>query len=413
MRFLHTADVHLDSSLSSRSAAVRGRLRDASRLAFQRLADLALAERVDAVLIAGDLFDDERLSFQTERFILEQLARLNEVGIPVVYATGNHDPGREGLRSSDLCWPSNVTVARDREVKRVTVEDANGERVGVVSAVGHATSSERDDLSGVFPPPEGHLPEVAVLHTQVVDSPGSLKHGEYAPSNLDRLRDSGHDYWALGHVHKRLTLSEQPAIHYPGNLQGRTHGERGPKGCLLVEVRLGSPPRVEFKELAPIRWEDLEVRDPTDASTLDQLVRTVAERWEDVTGGTSGMSWIGRVRISGATPLWRELSREDDQDHLRDELAHRLGVLELAVEIGSVYSLERVEDHLSREDVLGQALRLVRGVRSGEVTLTDLGCEHLIGVEDPGTLAAYVRDLLDTGEEEVLARMLKSVAESR
>jgi DNA repair exonuclease SbcCD nuclease subunit len=87
-------------------------LRDASRLAFQRLADLALAERVDAVLIAGDLFDDERLSFQTERFILEQLARLNEVGIPVVYATGNHDPGREGLRSSDLCWPSNVTGTR-------------------------------------------------------------------------------------------------------------------------------------------------------------------------------------------------------------------------------------------------------------------------------------------------------------
>ena len=200
MRFLHTADVHLDSSLSSRSAAVRGRLRDASRLAFQRLADLALAERVDAVLIAGDLFDDERLSFQTERFILEQLAQLNEVGIPVVYATGNHDPGREGLRSSDLCWPSNVTVARDREVKRVTVEDANGERVGVVSAVGHATSSERDDLSGVFPPPEGHLPEVAVLHTQVVDSPGSLKHGEYAPSNLDRLRDSGHDVRLLRQV---------------------------------------------------------------------------------------------------------------------------------------------------------------------------------------------------------------------
>ena len=413
MRFLHTADVHLDSSLSSRSAAVRERLRDASRLAFQRLADLALEERVDVVLIAGDLFDDERLSFQTERFILEQLARLQSALISVVYATGNHDPGREGLRSSDLCWPSNVTIARDREVKRVIVEGSDGERLGVVSLVGHATSSERDDLSVLFPPPEGHLPEVAVLHTQVVDSPGSLKHGEYAPSRLDRLRDSGHDYWALGHVHKRSTLSEHPAIHYPGNLQGRTHGERGPKGCLLVDVCLGAPPRVEFRELAPIRWEDVEVRDPTDASTLDQLVRTVAERWDDVTGGTTGSSWIGRVRISGATPLWRELSRDEDQDHLRDELAHRLGVLELAVEIGSVYSLERVEDHVHREDVLGQALRLVREVLSGEITLADLPSEHLVGVEGTDCPAEYVRELLETGEEEVLARMLKSVVENR
>jgi len=70
MRFLHTADVHLDSSLSSRSAAVRGRLRDASRLAFQRLADLALAERVDAVLIAGDLFDDELVALGARRITL-------------------------------------------------------------------------------------------------------------------------------------------------------------------------------------------------------------------------------------------------------------------------------------------------------------------------------------------------------
>ena len=65
-------------------------------MAFRRLVDLSLSERVDAVLIAGDLFDDERLSFQTERFLLEQLHRLDSERIPVVYATGNHDPGREG-----------------------------------------------------------------------------------------------------------------------------------------------------------------------------------------------------------------------------------------------------------------------------------------------------------------------------
>ena len=418
MRFLHAGDVHLDSPFSSRSETIRHRLRDASRLAFRRLVDLVLNERVDALLIAGDLFDDERLSFQTERFLLEQLHRLDAETIPVVYATGNHDPGRDGLRAADLPWPANVTVARDRTAVRIAVEGHGGESGdrevrGLVTAVGHETAAEAADLSRAFPTPEGRLPEVALLHTQVVDSPGSAAHQRYAPSQLGELRKSGHDYWALGHVHKRSVLCERPGIHYSGNLQGRTHGERGAKGCLLVEVSPGKQPEVEFKELAPIRWEDVEVRDPSDANTLDALVDTIAERWDGVTGSTTETSWIGRIRISGATPLWRELSRDDDQDHLRDELAHRLGLLDLTLEIGSVYSLVRVEEHRAREDVLGQALRLVQGVRSGSIRLSGLSPEQLIGLDEPERLHEYVEELLDTGEAEVLSRMLKNVTERR
>ncbi len=76
MRFLHVADVHLDTSFAGRSEAVRRRLREASREAFRRAVDVALQEEVDAVLIAGDLFDGDRLSFETERFLLEQVGRL-------------------------------------------------------------------------------------------------------------------------------------------------------------------------------------------------------------------------------------------------------------------------------------------------------------------------------------------------
>ena len=413
MRFIHAADVHLDTAFSSRSDTVRTRLREASRIAFQRLVDLALDERVDAVLLAGDLFDDGRLSFQTERFLLEQLHRLEQAGIPVVYATGNHDPGREGQRSADLAWPGNVTVARDRDPVRIAVESCEAETLGMVTAAGHETSSETVDLSEAFPTPDGRLLEVAVLHSQVVDSPGSADHQRYAPSHLETLSSSGFDYWALGHVHKRSCLCEHPGIHYPGNLQGRTHRERGAKGCLLVELSPGAPPRVEFKEMAPIRWEDVEVQDPTDADTLDALVRTVASRWDEVADGTGVSGWIARVRLSGATPLWRELSREEDQEHLREELADRLGVLDLTLQIGSVHPEIRAEDHADREDVLGQALRLVAALRSGETTLTDLPSDRLIGLADQDHMDEYVRKLLHVGEEEILSRMLKSVVEQR
>ena len=418
MRFLHAADVHLDSPCSSRSEPVRQKLRDASRLAFRRLVDLALAERVDVVLIAGDLFDDERLSFQTERFLLEQLHRLDTEEIPVVYATGNHDPGRAGLRSVELPWPGNVTIARDRTPVRIAIQGAGRESEdrelrGMVTAAGHETASERGDLSTVFPTPEGRLAEIAVLHTQVVDSPGSAAHQSYAPSQLDGLRGSGHDYWALGHVHKRSVLCEHPGIHYPGNLQGRTHGERGAKGCLLVEVEPGAPPDVEFKKLAPIQWEDVEISDPSQATTLDALIETIAEAWDGVTGGETETDWIGRIRVSGATPLWRELSGDDDQDHLRAELAYRLGLLDVTLEIGSVYPQVPADEHRAREDVLGEALRLAHDLHAGGASLTGLSPEQLIGLHEPERLHEYVAELLDTGEAEVLSRMLKGIAEGR
>lgn len=418
MRFLHAADIHLDSPCSSRSETVRQQLRDASRLAFQRLVDLSLSERVDVLLIAGDLFDDERLSFQTERFLLEQLHRLDSEGIPVVYATGNHDPGREGLRSVELPWPSNVTVARDRTPVRIAIEDSGRESEGrapqgMVTAAGHESATEAGDLSTVFPTPAGRLPEIAVLHTQVVDSPGAAAHQSYAPSQLEGLRTSGHDYWALGHVHKRSVLCEHPGIHYPGNLQGRTHGERGAKGCLLVDVHPGTSPDVEFKKLAPIQWEDVEVRDPSDATTLDALLEMIAEEWYGVTGGETDTRWIGRIRISGATPLWRELSQDDDQNHLRDELAYRLGLLDLTLELGSLYPVVQPDEHRAREDVLGQSLRLVQDVRSGAASLTGLSPEQLIGLDEPERLHEYVQELLDDGDVEILARMRKRVAAGR
>ena len=418
MRFLHAADVHLDSPCSSRSETVRQRLRDSSRLAFRRLVDLSLSEHVDVVLIAGDFFDDERLSFQTERFLLEQLHRLDSEGVPVVYATGNHDPGRAGLRSLELPWPGNVTVARDRTPVRIAIEGSGGESGeralrGMVTAAGHESAVEAEDLSTVFPTPEGRVAEIAVLHTQVVDSPGSAAHQSYAPSQLDGLRVSGHDYWALGHVHKRSVLCEHPGIHYPGNLQGRTHGERGAKGCLLVDVHPGTPPDVEFKKLAPIQWEDLEIRDPSEATTLDALLEMIAEGWDGVTAGETETDWIGRIRISGATPLWRELSQDDDQNHLRDELAYRLGLLDLTLQFGSLYPVVRPDEHRAREDVLGQTLRLVQEVRSGGAGLTGLSSERLLGLDEPERLQEYVQELLDDVDADILARMRKHVAEDR
>ena len=110
MRFIHIADVHLDTPFARHTPELRSRLRDASRESFRRAVSLGIAQSVDAFVIAGDLFDGETLELSTERFIREEFARLSAAGIQVVYATGNHDPGNSSVRDDRIEWPENVTV---------------------------------------------------------------------------------------------------------------------------------------------------------------------------------------------------------------------------------------------------------------------------------------------------------------
>jgi len=374
--------------------------------------DTALNEKVDAVLLAGDLFDDSRLSFETELFLLEQLHRLDQTNTPVVYATGNHDPGHEGHRSRKLEWPSNVTVAQDSGPVNISIT-RDGENLGTVTAVGHGSSTETDDLSEFLEPPNSQFPSVAVLHTQVLDSPGSGSHERYAPSHLDHLKNAGFDYWALGHVHKHSCLCENPGIYYPGNLQGRNHKEIGAKGFLIVDMSRGASPIVEFKDIAPVRWEDLEIRNPTNASTLDTLVQNISSKWNMISENNEASEWMVRVRISGATSLWQELLVEENQEYLANKLEEHLDVLEVTIQIDSVHPEIRAENYVSREDVLGQILRLVATVRSGDVTSAEIPVDQLIGLDNENQLDEYVKILLHTGEEEVITRMLKEITEQQ
>ena len=410
MRFLHIADVHLDTPFAGRSDPLRRRLQDASREAFRRAVDLALGESVHAVLVAGDLFDGERLSFRTERFLLEQLRRLGEAGVPVVYATGNHDPGHDAYRTRPLDWPEHVVVADDATPRTVTVFDREDRAVGRITAVGHASRRETGDLSAAFPAPAGDVPEVAVLHTQVRGSRDEEAHEPYAPSELARLQAAGYDYWALGHVHTRQCLWTDPPIHYPGNLQGRTHRETGPKGALLVDLTDRRAPSVEFRPLAPVRFETVRVDGLEDADTLDRLVRRVAAAWEEARrdDDAAGTAWVARFSLSGGTPLWAPLADEEEREALAGDVADALGLLDVQVWSDGTHPVVRVEEHLGREDVLGAALRLAAAVRSGEAGLPGLAAEELAGLDRPdaGDPGAYVRRLLEGAEGEIVARML-------
>lgn len=415
MRFVHVADVHLDTPFAGRSEPVRRRLRDASRDAFRSAVELAVREEAHAFLIAGDLFDGERLSFPTERFLLEQMGRLADHRITVVYAAGNHDPGSPDTGPRPLRWPSNVHVVGDGTPRKVQIADRSGEPVGYVNAVGHGSPGESDDLSRRLPRPAGELPEVGLLHTQVHSSLGSDDHHAYAPSELTYLLRAGYDYWALGHVHVRQELADDPPIWYAGSLQGRTHAERGERGALLVDLSDRATPTVSFRALAPVRWDTLEVGRLDSIASLDELERHVqlawnAQRADDPGAGRS--EWMVRVILTGPCPLWATLRGEEDRELLARELRELLGALEVAVHTEGVHAVLALEEHRERVDVLGRALRLAVAVRQGEDGLGGLDAGELVGVvsDDPAAAARYVRDLLRDADAEIAARLLDTGA---
>jgi DNA repair protein SbcD/Mre11 len=421
MRFLHLADVHLDTLFAGRSEDIRRRLRDASREALRRGFERARRERVDAVLVAGDLLDGTRLSLATERFLGSEVAALAEAGIPLVYATGNHDPGTLfGAGSGThgrLPWLDRVHLLDGPEPRTIPVH--REERlVGTVTGAGHAADREERDLSRSLRPPGGSgVPAVALLHTQVGGAGGQESHDRYAPSDLAFLRAAGFDYWALGHIHLRQVLETFPGIHYPGNVQGRSPREQGAKGGLLVNLpEPGTPPRVTFLDLAPIRWETIIAADLHDSVHVEALVRRIVERWERARTpdpGLPGTEWMIRVELQGPCPLHGLLRDAEERAALADDLALRLGALEVEVRTGGLRAALDLAPALERQDAAGAALRLLRSLAAGGgpspsevlgIEAGDLAGHPELDTRDRAAVDAYLRSLLEGGDLELLER---------
>lgn len=302
IRILHTADCHLDSPLQSlalRDPALRDRVQTATRSAFARIIDTALAEQVHALLIAGDLFDGAERSAKTAAFLTAQLDRLRQAGIAVFYIKGNHDA--ENPITGALSLPDNVHVFDGRGGK-VQLADTEVWIHGVSFAGRHAP----DSLLGKFPAPVQGAVNIAMLHTSLV---GAVGHDPYAPCTVAELAGMGFDYWALGHVHKRQVHSDAPWIVMPGIPQGRDIGEFGPKSASLLTLEAG---RIEVREVATsaitfLRHRiDLSGHDDPDrlrGHLRDALEELAAEQPTDA---------ILRLTLGGDTPLHWQLLRDRD-----------------------------------------------------------------------------------------------------
>ncbi len=330
--FLHAADIHLDSPLKNiagRDGAPVEIIRAAARRALENLVRLAMDEKVDFLLLAGDLYDGTWKDYNTGLFFIQQMRRLREAGIRVFLVSGNHDAASKITRALRL--PENVVHFPSRRPATEIIEE-----LGVaVHGQSYGKSAVTTNLALQYPPPESGLFNIGLLHTALSGRPG---HEPYAPCSRDDLIHKGYDYWALGHVHQREEVCRDPWIIFCGNLQGRHIRETGPKGALLVRVENGRAREPVFHALDVVRWARCTVDCAgfeTEAELLD-AVGTVFERELDQADDRPLMLCL---ELTGATPLHGDLIR--DPDYLRSNLQA------LAIDCGDLW-LEKLVLHTTR-----------------------------------------------------------------
>jgi len=407
VRLLHLADVHLDTAFEGRSAALREHLRDALRTAFERAVDCAIDEAVHAVLLAGDLFDDDRLSVATEAFLIDQVGRLDDAGIDVVYATGNHDPGGSGFRAAQIDWPDRFHYVDTRTPTTIPLTGPDGEPRATVVAAGHVDAHEDTNLAARFPAADGPGPTIGLLHAHVTSARRVEAHDRYAPCTVEDLRAPGYDYWALGHVHTRQQVDEAVPAWYPGNLQGRSPRETGARGGLLVMLAPDRPPDVAFRPFAPTRWEHLPLDDLSTVDTVQALVQTAAAAHRETARDAAATDWLLRVSLRGPCPMADRLADPDQRAELEQVLRERLDVRDVTVRTRHLVPPVDPDAFRGETHLIGEVLALLERARADDEVLDAVAPDVLAGSDgDPAARRAYLRSLLEGLDREAVARLL-------
>jgi exonuclease SbcD len=373
MKFIHAADIHLDSplrGLSRYDGAPIDELRGATRRALQNLVELSIEEDVDFLLIAGDIYDGDWKDHNTGLFFVSQMAQLSDANIPVVLINGNHDAANKMTR--DLRLPNNVLRLSHRKAETAKLQ--RFEDLGVaIHGRSFANAAELDNLANEYPEKVAGMFNIGLLHTSLT---GAVGHEPYAPCTLDDLRRRGYDYWALGHVHTRAIVCNDPLVVYPGNIQGRHIRETGPKGCYIVNTDTSGHCQLDFIGLDVARWEHVQV-DVRETQSKDEVFDRCNDALTELAAKAEDKPLAIRVTLSGATPAHQEL--------IADQVDATNQIRSIAMSVtGNRAWIERVECKTSQpascgetetDGPLAELVRYIAELRSDQDSLQSLSIE--------------------------------------
>lgn len=410
-KFLHAADIHLDSALSGLDrydGAPADQIRRAGRRALENLVRLAIEERVAFVIIAGDLYDGDWPDYHTGLFFAAEMTKLREAKIPVYLIQGNHDAQNRMTRQLRL--PEGVCFLSTSRPETQLLENYDV----AIHGQGFATQAVMENLAIAYPRRLPGVFNIGMLHTAVDGREG---HDRYAPCSLEDMLRHDYDYWALGHIHKREELRRDPWIIFPGNIQGRHIRESGPKGAMLVTVDRGKVLSAEPYWLDVVRWEPCSV-DAAGATDGDELIdrfrAKVVEQLADVDGRLLAL----RVELFGPSRAHSKVSA--------DWVRWTNEVRQSAIEVGGGrvwvekvrYGTTALENDLDALPAgpISELNELLQELRTDDTQLQELGARELDDLKKklpPELLKDFdspqhLREVLDQVGPLLFARLMSS-----
>lgn len=418
-RFVHTADLHLDSplrSLAMRNGDLAELIGDATRQALIAIVDLCIDEQMDALIIAGDLYDGDQTSMKTARFLAGQMQRLHEVGVATFIIRGNHDA--MSRITQELILPPTVTVFGGRSH---AVELTHGDLALSIHGLSFAKPHAPESLLAKYHRPTPDTVNIGLMHTSLAGAPG---HDLYAPCKASDLHGWGFDYWALGHVHVRAQHAGDCMVIMPGMPQGRDINEAGEKTVTLVTVGDDRSLIVEERATSVAQFERIPV-DLSSATTWRETAELIEQGIGVVRDRTSSADLVSRVRLTGTTPLSWQLRR--DRDLLLAETEQRaeglgrtwIEKIEIAttVPISAPAGGATADPVLELGDLMRSDIIHQHGVRE---TVRDLVKElrddlppdaRGFSGDDEAAFEALIDQLLTEGSEDMLARLKPEASE--
>lgn len=395
-KFLHAADLHLDSpllGLATKSSDLASRVDRASRVAFENLIALAIDEGCSFIVLAGDIFDGDLRNFETGLFFIDQMRRLEEASIQAFLILGNHDA--ENRFAAKLSLSANVHMFSSKRAEAIPIETLQVTVHGRSFPQRDVTENIAREYLAAVP---GHF-NVGVLHTACQGS--ESYHAPYAPCTVEQLINHGYDYWALGHVHARAVLSTDPHIVYPGNLQGRSPREAGPKGATIVTVTDGRV-HVEHRDLDVIRWATIAV-DVAGTETRTALLDHIRVAIEHARAAAGDRALAVRLRLVGKTMQHHRLLLEPHL--LRDDIAALLATIGGDIWLEKVVVATAVPTQpASLDPTVSGRLAVEIGAQDADETLTELVEARLAEVRAKMPAGAHAEVFFESLRSEAPAR---------
>jgi DNA repair protein SbcD/Mre11 len=328
-KFIQTSDLHLDGDFSC-FGDFENTLKKALKVTFELIISLAKRDKVDAILIAGNLFNTPNPSKETVDWVIAQLSSIAPA--KVLITPGCSDPCVDGSVYRTTEWPENVVVFTEKSFTPHILEENNV----VIYGFAHQSSAMTANPVTSFKPSRYRdMFSIMLFHGSIIDV-GYPDKNPTAPFKFIDLVNTGCDYSALGHFHRLQSLKrkDEKVILgcYSGIPQGLDFEDEGEKGVLEVTI-LGGNREINFLPTARAKFQSFTV-DCQEFRNEEELMKYIEKLLDEKNAGRM----LTRIVLTGGIDAEKTVSA----DNIRSAFEKKCFYLHIEDKTVTGYDVDRI-----------------------------------------------------------------------